>query len=561
MIKKILNHRAENITSAAILLTVSSFLSAILGLLRDRLLSGQFGASRELDIYYAAFKMPDLVVSLLISGGIIASFLPVFSEQYAKSKKEAWDLTNNALNVFLIFSIILCFGLFLLAPFLINLIVPGFSPASKEITVHLARIMFLSPILFGISNIFSSVLQYFNRFVFYAIAPIFYNLSIILSIIFFLPRFGLVGLAYGVIMGAFLHCLVQLIPSFKCGFSFKPRFNLFSPQIKKIFALMVPRTISATASKLNIIVITAIASMLGPGTIAIFTLSDNLRSLPIGIIGGSFAIASYSFFARSVANGKKEEFLRNFSSAIRQTIFIILPLGFLLFMLRAPIVRMILGTGNFSWSDTRLTAACLGIFSLGIIASSLIPIIVRAFFALQDTKTPLYISLFSIFLNIVFCLLFVRLFKFQNGFYSFFSSALRLKDISQISVLAFPLSIILAGYLQLLLLFWFLKKKIGNFNEKEILNTLKKVLVASAFMIILVYAVLYFTATFVNALSARGVFIQGITALLVGAFGYILASMILKTGELKTIFSQFFFAKKIIFFFSTKPFFKNGTDE
>ncbi len=554
MIKRILNHRAENITSAAILLTVSGFLSAILGLLRDRLLSGQFGASRELDIYYAAFKMPDLVVSLLISGGIIASFLPVFSEQYAKNKKEAWDLTNNALNVFLILSIILCFGLFLLSPALINLIVPGFSPANRQITVHLARIMFLSPILFGISNIFSSVLQYFNRFVFYAIAPIFYNLSIIFSIIFFLPRFGLVGLAYGVIMGAFLHCLIQLIPSFKCGFSFSPRFNLFSPQIKKIFALMLPRTISATASKLNIIVITAIGSMLGPGTIAIFTLSDNLRSLPIGIIGGSFAIASYSFFARSVANGKKEEFLGNLSSAIRQTIFIILPLGFLLFVLRASIVRMILGTGNFGWTDTRLTAACLGIFSLGIIASSLIPIIVRAFFALQDTKTPLYISLLSIFLNIVFCLLFVWLFRFQNGFSSFFSSALRLQDIVQISVLAFPLSIILAGYFQLSLLFWFLKKKIGGFKEKEILHTLKKVLIASVFMIILVYGTLYFTATFVNALSARGVFIQGGAALLVGAFGYILASMILKIGELKTIFSK-------VFLFNAKPFFKNGRDE
>lgn len=553
MIKKILNHRAENITSAAIIMTISSFLSAILGLLRDRLLSGYFGASRELDIYYAAFKLPDLVVSLLVSGGIIASFLPVFSEQYAKNKKEAWNLTNNALNVFLFFSIILCLFLFLFSPFFINLIVPGFSSENKAITVHLTRIMFLSPILFGVSNIFSSILQYFGRFVFYAIAPIFYNLSIILSIIFFLPRFGLVSLAYGVIIGAFLHCLVQLIPSFKCGFSFKPNFNLFSPHIKKMVSLMIPRTISATATKLNIIVITAIASVLGPGAIAIFTLSDNLRSLPIGIIGGSFAIASYSFFARSFANGKKEEFLRNFSSAIRQTIFIIFPIGFILFMLRAPIVRIILGTGNFGWDDTRLTAACLGIFALGVIASSLIPIVVRAFFALQDTKTPLYIGLFSIFLNIIFCFLFVFLFKFQNGFFFLVSSAMRLKGIDQISVLAFPLSIILADYIEIFLLFGFLKKKIGGFKEKEILITLKKVLIASAFMIILVYGTLYFTATFVNVLSAKGVFIQGLISLLVGVFGYILANMILQTRELETIFSQIFLG--------SKSFFKNGTDK
>ncbi len=546
MIKRLLNHRTNTLASAAILLGVSSFLSAVLGLLRDRLLTGNFGASRELDIYYAAFKMPDLVVSLLISGGVIASFLPVFSEEFLKDKNKAWNLTNNALNVFLLFSIALCFLLSIFAPWLINLIVPGFSLENKMITVHLTRIMFLSPIFFGVSNIFSSILQYFNRFIFYALAPILYNLSIIFGIVFLLPKFGLSGLAWGVVLGALLHCLIQFIPSFFCGFSLRPQLNIFSPEIKKIVALMIPRTISATASRLNIIVITAIASTLGAGSIAIFSLSDNLRSLPVGIIGGSFAIASYSFLTRSWVNGKKDEFFRNLSLAFRQTIFIILPISFMIFILRAPIVRIILGTGKFGWTDTRLTAASLGLFSIGILAYSLIPIIVRAFFSFQDTKTPLYTSLFSITANISLSLLFVWLFKFPNIFSNFFASVLKLKDIPQIAVISFPLSVSLAGYLHLFLLGFFLYKKIGDFRHKEILQSFKKIFLATLITSFFVYIALYIVAAFISALSVKGVLIQALFAGFVGVLVYIGAGKILKIEELNAILNRVgAFIKKI----------------
>jgi len=168
MIKKIFDKQTTNITSAAYILAFSSMLSALLGLVRDRLLAGHFGAGPVLDIYYASFRLPDLVFAVLISGGITAAFLPVFSEYFAENKGEAWKLATNTLNIFLFFSIVIS-GLFLIfTPWLVPIIVPGFKPAYKNLTILLTRIMFLSPIFLGLSSVFSSVLQYFNRFLVYS---------------------------------------------------------------------------------------------------------------------------------------------------------------------------------------------------------------------------------------------------------------------------------------------------------------------------------------------------------------------------------------------------------
>ena len=155
MIKKVLNKQAHTIRSAAWILVLSSLLSAVLGLFRDRLLAGKFGAGIQLDIYYAAFRIPDFIFAVLISGGITAAFLPVFSQYFLKNKEEAWELTNNILNIFLVVSIFFCLILIIITPFLINLIVPGFGPNEKKLTILLTRILFLSPIFLGLSSIFS----------------------------------------------------------------------------------------------------------------------------------------------------------------------------------------------------------------------------------------------------------------------------------------------------------------------------------------------------------------------------------------------------------------------
>jgi len=534
---RLFNSQSKTITFAAILVSFSALISSLLGLIRDRLLAGRFGAGQDLDIYFAAFRIPDFVYGILITGGIVAVFLPVFSEHFQKDEKKAWELTNNVLNCFLILLIFLCGILAIFAPQLIQIVTPGFNPENKALTVSLARIMFLSPILFGLSSIFSGILHYFNRFLVYSIAPILYNLGIIFGILFFVPVLStpIYGVAYGVILGAFFYCLIQIPAARISGYSWRPFFNFKYPGLIKIFKLMIPRTIGAAAYHLNLIIITAIASTLVVGSIAVFNFSNNLQYFPIGLIGISFALASFPVLARTWAAGEKGKFLENFSSVFRQILFLIIPISLLLFLLRAQIVRIILGTGQFGWLETRLTAACLGLFCLGIFAQAFIPFLARVFYSFQDTKTPVTIGIASLALNIILCFFLVWLLKFPNIFQEFMISALKLQDIKNIAVIGLALALSISAIFQFSFLLIFLRKKIGTLKLKEIWQSFKKIILAGILMVVFTYLTLQIAANFVNMQTFWGVFTQGSLAGLVGIFIYILVVFLLKSPEIKII--------------------------
>jgi len=550
MFNHIFSSQTKTVTFAAFILAVSGLISRILGLVRDRLLAGHFGAGETLDIYFAAFRIPDFVYGILIMGGITAAFLPVFSEYLSSvapqggtkedARKKEWspqalEFTNNVLNCFFILLVLICSVLAIFTPLIIRFIIPGFSLGNRALTITLTRIMFLSPILFGLSSIFSGILHYFSRFLTYSLAPILYNLGIIFGILFLVPIFGVFGLAYGVILGAFLHFMIQIPAAKISGFKYKFVFNFRYPGLKKIFKLMIPRTIGSAAYHINLIVVTAIASTLTVGSIAIFNFSNNLYYFPIGLIGISFAVSSFPVFSRFWANGQKKEFLENFSLSFRQILFFVTPVSLLMFLLRAQIVRLVLGTGQFGWLETRLTAASLGIFCFGIFAGSLIPLLTRAFFAFQDTKTPVAIGIASMVINIIFCFLFTFLLKFPNIFRNFLVNLLKVQGIKNIEVTGLPLALSSAAIFQLFLLLVFLYKKIGNFKIKEILESLSKILIASVLMVFCVYVIQQILADFVNMQTFWGVFTQTAIASLVGIFVYFIITLILKSPEVKTI--------------------------
>jgi len=540
MLRQFLNSRTKTVTFAAILLGISAVISGILGLISDIILAGKFGVGAESNIYFAAFRVPDLVYNLLIVGGLGIAFLPIFSEYYSKNKEEAWRMTNFVLNTFLFLLALISLILFIFTPFLIKFIAPGFSPENKDLAVSLTRIMFLSPIFFGLSSVFSGVLQYFNRFLIYAICPILYNLGIIFGMVVLTPRFGVLGLGYGVIIGAFLHWVVQIPFVINSGFSYKPLFDFKYPAIKRIFYLTVPRVFALAGQQINLIVITAIASTISGG-IAIFNFSNAIFSFPIGIIGTSFAIAAFPTLSRHWANGQKKEFFDNFSVTFRQIIFLVIPLSFLIFILRAQIIRLVYGTfgaNKFDWIATRLTAASLGIFSLGILASALIPFIFRAFFSLQDTKTPTLIAVFSIILNIILSFFFVNILKSPNVFQDFIVNILRLKGINDISVVGLPLAYTLAAIFQFFLLIYFLYKKVGDLRAQEIYSSLKKIVFSSIILIVFTYLSLYLVANFVDTRTVLGIFSQTIISAVIGTILYILVSLYLKSPELKSIYAS-----------------------
>lgn len=539
MLNHIFDSRTKTVTFAAVLLAISALISGILSLIGDGLLAGKFGGVwGPTNIYFAAFKIPDLVYNLLIVGGLTISFLPIFSEYYQRDKERAWEMTNYILNVFLFFLILISLILFIFTPQLIHFVAPGFSPAEKEKTILLTRLMFLSPIFFGLSSIFSSILQYFDRFLAYSLCPILYNLGIIFGILVLGPKFGIFGVGMGVILGAFFHWLIQIPSALNCGFRYKFLFNFKYPAIKKIFSLMFPRIFAVAAQQINLIIITAIASTIF-GAISIFNFANNLQNFPVAIIGVSFAIAVFPTLSRTWANGQKKEFFENFSSTFRQILFLIIPISLLVFILRAQIVRLIFGTlGKFDWTATRLTAASLGIFSISILASALIPFLYRAFFSLQDTKTPTLISVFSIIFNIILAFSFTHLLKFQNLFSSFFINLLKLKGIEKISAIGLPLAFSVATIFQFVLLLIFFQKRIGDFDKKEIFASLKKIILASIFLIFLTYFSLYFWANFFNTHTVFGILFQTILAGSAGLISYFFVTFYLKSPEIKTIKSS-----------------------
>lgn len=466
MLFHFLNLQTKSITAAAWILVLSALISRFLGLIREGLLAGTFGAGSELDIYFVAFRIPDLIYNVLIAGGIIVAFLPMFSEYFSKDKEQAWQFTNNILNVFLFLIIFLCSAFFIFTPFLIKLIAPGFSAEQLVQAIFLTRLMFLSPILFGLSSIFSGILQHFNRFLIYSLSPIFYNLGIIFGILFLAPGLGILGVVIGVILGAFLHLVIQIPSAFACGFRYKPIFNFKDPGIKKVFILMFPRIFGMAANQINLIIITAIASTLTIGSIAIFNFASNLHYFPVGIVGVSFAIAAFPSFSRYLAKGQKQEFIKNFSSVFKQILYLTIPASILIFILRNQIVEIILKRGKFSPVSAEITAACLGLFCLGIFAYSLIPLIFRAFFALKDTKTPTLIAVSCIVVNIILSFYFVWVLNFPNVFQNFIIQIMALRAIENIQVLGLPLAFSLAGIFQFVLLMIFLDRKFRKSNIK-----------------------------------------------------------------------------------------------
>ncbi|MFA5124290.1 MAG: murein biosynthesis integral membrane protein MurJ [Patescibacteria group bacterium] len=535
LISKI-NKESQSITSAAIIIGGLSVASRLLGVIRDRVLASQFGAGDILDAYYAAFRLPDLVYNLLILGAVSAGLIPVFTSLLAKhQEKEAWKLINSILNLLSIALLIACGVLFALAPLLMPLITPGFAPEKMGLVIALSRIMFLSPIFLGLSSIFSSVLQSQRKFLLYSLAPIIYNLGIIFGALFLIKPFGVMGLAWGVVIGAFLHMIIQLLPLFGSDFKYRLDFNWRNKHVMEVFKMMVPRTISLGISQFNFLIITVVASTLAAGSLSIFTFSNNLQNFPLGIFGVSLGIAALPVLSALAAQKKNQEFVTVVSTTFRQTLFLIVPVAIILYVLRAQIVRVLLGAGRFDWYDTRLTAASLAIFCIGLFAAGAYPLIIRSFYALHDTKTPFYAGLLSMIVNVAALLIFRFIFSFQNWFSFAATALLRLSDLwgyVDMRVLALPTAMSISAIFELVLLMILLRNKIGRLDIRRIANSTWRITIASIGGGLVSYFSLQLFDDYVSMQTFWGIFFQGFIAGLLGLLGYVVLGLILKIEEM-----------------------------
>jgi len=502
---------ANGLTAAALIVGGASVASRLVGVLRDRVLASSFGAGHDLDVYYAAFRVPDLIYSLIILGALSAGFIPVFSEYLeTRSKDEAWKLAAQTLSIVGAVMAGVCLVLALTAQWIVPWTVPGFSGEKLEQTILLSRIMFLSPFLLGISAVMGGVLQAMKRFMAFSLAPVFYNLGIIFGALVLAPRYGIAGVAWGVILGAFLHLATQMTVVIKLGLGKLPWPSFRPSGVRRILKLMLPRTLGLGVSQLNLVILLALASALPAGSVAVFNLANNLQSFPVGIFGISYALAAFPLLARAASRNDQTCFAKELISATSKIGFFILPSMAIFFLLRAQIVRMVFGAGEFDWDNTIRTANVLGAFTAALVAQALVPLFARAFYAKQDTKTPLFIALASEACNLALAIWWRGLF----------------------GITGLALAFAAASYVNALLLWIYLKKKYGPFDTYALNISILKSMAAAASIIAVGYPVRQLVGSIYPLHTFWQVALQAAAACVAGGGTFLLVAWVLKSKEL-----------------------------
>lgn len=518
MMKRVLHwftREWSGLHQAALLLGLSALASQVLALIRDRLLAATFGAGAELDIYYAAFRIPDFLyvgIASFISASVVIPFLVRKMEQ--EKKTAAADFLDQLFTAFSVVMIVAGLLALIFMPQLVRLVAPGFGGEAMGQLVILTRILLLSPVLLGLSNLLGAVTQSLRRFFVYALNPILYNLGIIIGIFAFYPVFGLAGLVWGVVLGALLHLLIHLPVILSSGLHPKFTRKINWPELREVVFLSLPRTLTLSTQHLVILVLVALASLLAKGSISVFQFAFNLQSVPLVIFGVSYSVAAFPTLVRLLSGGKRQEFVYQVTSAVRHILFWSLPATVLFVVLRAQIVRVILGSGRFDWSDTRLVAAALALFVVSVAGQGLIHLFVRSYYAAGKTKKPFFINLLASCLTIILALGFLKLFALP-WWQNFLGSLLRVHSLIGIEVLSLPLAYSLGIFTNLAIIWFFFQKDFGHF-PKIVDKALVQSLFASLLGGVVAYLMLALLDNFLDLNTFFGIFTQGFTAGLLG---------------------------------------------
>lgn len=386
----------NSLKGASVLLVITMTLSNILGVIRDHFLAKVIPAER-LDIYYASFRLPDLIFNVLILGAIAAAFIPVFTETLKKDKKEAWHIANSLISIGILLVAICLIILYFLMPTLIPYLVPDFDGPKQLETIRFARWMLFSPLFFTVSYFLGGILNSFKHFLLYSMAPLIYNFSIIIATGCFGARYDVSAVIAGVLIGAFLHMLIQLPSAWVLGFRPKIVLDFKNLVVRKVGRLMMPRAIGLGSAQIQLVAFTAFASAI-PGAVAIYNLADNIQTVPVVIFGTSLATAVFPTLAEHFK--EKPVFQHYFVKTARVILFFTIPATLGILVLRAQVVRLILGYGFFGWAQTRMATDALGFFAIGIVAGALVPLLARSFYALQNTFYPMVVSIIAVIISI-----------------------------------------------------------------------------------------------------------------------------------------------------------------
>ncbi len=459
--KIIFNKKQDDILSAAFVIAVSVGISRVLGLVRYRLLATYFGHDLKLlDSYIAASVVPDAIFEVLIFGAIALAFIPIFSKYVSREKIEkAWVFSSTMITIGLIIFMIFAVLIMVFADGIAPVIAPGLvakQPETQLIIARLLRIMIIAQLFFVISIFITGILQSFQRFLVPAIASIFYNIGIIIAIVFLAPVIGIYSAAVGMIIGALLHLIIQLPLALSLGFRYKPNLNIRNSDVKETFALIWPRSLAIGLARISDLINIALVSIAALGSIVAFNFAQVLQLAPIAFFATPIAQAALPSLSIKFHTEKSDEFKKLFLDSFHQILFLILPASAILAILRVPVVRLIFGAKELPWDITVLTGRTLIAFSFGIAAAALSLLITRGFHAARDSMTPVKVNLTTVAINIILSLTFIFVFH------------------STIIWLAVAFSI--ANILNFFLMIYLLDKKVGGFERRALLIPASKMI-------------------------------------------------------------------------------------
>lgn len=401
--KKLISAPQSSILSAATIIMIMVMASRILGLVRQRVLA-HFFAPAQLSLFFAAFRLPDLIFEVLVFGTFSSAFIPVFTKALKKGDHDAWDTATRTMNIGLLF-----FGIFALvfglnSHRIYHLLTPGYASSEIATIAGLAQILFAAQIFFVASYVLTGVLESMRRFLMPALAPLFYNLGIIVGTVVFHNQFGLMAPAIGVFCGAFLHFIIQLPLAYKLGFRFSLKFRP-NKDVKQIGKLAAPRMVDLGFLQIQKTVELSLASLISTASYTYFTFANSLQLLPVGLFGVSLSKAALPTLSRF--DDDLEKFTNTLLSTLYKIIFLVIPVSAMLIVLRIPAVRLAFGTDIFDWAATVQTSFVLSAFAISIPFQAASALLARGFYALHDTRTPVTVSLVSSLVSVGFGILFI----------------------------------------------------------------------------------------------------------------------------------------------------------
>lgn len=463
---KALFKRQTTILSAAGVLMFLGLASRILGLLRDRVLV-HFFTPQNLDIYFAAARIPGFIFDLVIAGAISTAFIPVFSEYLSRDKeKEGFAVASILISSSLVFFLGLAGFYFIFAEKISTLIAPGFAPDQILLMSKLTRIMLGAQVFFILASFLTGVAQSFQRFIIPAVSLALYNIGIIWGTALLAPKFGLYGPAMGMVVGAFLYLLVQL-PLLK-NLGFRPSWNLDykNPGVQRVVKLMAPRMLALFASQIEATVDVVLASLSSLGALTYFSFAQHLQFFPVSLFGLTIAQAALPTLSLEAGKKNLEDFKKIFLTSLHQMFFLIIPTSVALLVLRVPLVRLAFGAEQFDWEATVMTGYVIAGFAVSIFAQGAAYFLARGFYALQDTKTPVLIQIFSVVVSVSLCVISIL--------------------VLHLPVWSLAFSYSLATLLHAGLLLIFLHRRVGGFSLYKLVMPFVKIsassLVSGSFM-------------------------------------------------------------------------------